>query len=285
MNAHSFRSMFSRQNAAPFTIFFLLIIVVVFGLAQSSATAGSGSGQRPPFPSDEELKKDFNDEDLKAKDDKPGGKWTYTTLLDSKQRNDPSVPAYVRSIQLVSGGGKYLGIHKIKRVEVTNRSSKTVVLVQVRVEVLHKAEVSYFDENEKVLLEEVLPFANASVAPNASQVVEIKTLHPPRMLKALARNGELYGHFGIRITMQEVRFADGTFWRRPEPVALLKSPYLDQSLGFRFPDLASLATSIPPPLRSSDAKRAATSRCVLEPGLAAPAFSSAPQPLPLPHQS
>lgn len=248
MYAHGLRTMLSRRNVAPFTLFFLLAVVVVFGFAQSSATADGGRGQRPPFPSDEELKKDFNDDDLKTKDDKPGGKWTYTTLLDSKQRNDPSVPAYVRSIQLVSGGGKYLGIHKIKRVEVTNRSSKTVVLVQVRVEVLHKAEVSYFDENEKVLLEEVLPFANASVAPNASQVVEIKTIHPPRMLKALARNGELYGHFGIRITTQEVRFADGSFWRESEPAALLNSPYLDHSLSFRFPDLASLAIFISPAL-------------------------------------
>jgi hypothetical protein len=34
------------------------------------------------------------------------------------------------------------------------------------------------------------------------------------MLKALARNGELYGNFGLRIGVQEVRFADGTFWRR-----------------------------------------------------------------------
>jgi hypothetical protein len=222
MNAHNFRSIFRRENAASLTFFFLLIVVAVTaGMVQSPATADGGHSQRPPFPSDEELKKDFNDDDLKAKDDKPGGKWTYATLLDDKQRNDPSVPAYVRSIQIVSGGGKYLGIHKIKRVEVANRSSQTVVLVQVRVE------VSSFNEPEKILLEDVLPFANASVAPNASQVVEIKTLHPPRMLKALAKKGELYGDFAIRITMQEVRFADGTFWREPEPTALLKSPYLD----------------------------------------------------------
>ena len=276
MNAHGFRPVLGRQNVAPLALFFMLAVVFVFGLAHSSATADGGRGQRPPHPSIEELKKDFNDDDLKTKDDKPGGKWTYTTLLDDKQMNDPSVPAYVRSIQLVSGGGKYRGIHKIKRVQVTNRSSKTIALVQVRVEVLHKAEVSYFDENEKVLLEEVLPFANASVAPNASEVIEIKTIYPPRMLKALARNGEVYGYFGLRITMQEVRFADGTFWRRPEPAALLDSPYLDQPLGLRFPDLASLATSIPPPLRSTGAKRADTSRCAFEPGSAAPAFSFVP---------
>ena len=137
MNTQRLLSIFSRQNAAPFTFFFLLIVVAVFGFTHSSATAGGGSGQgnqRPPMPSDEELKKDFDDEDLKAKDDKPAGKWSYTTLLDSKL-DDPSVPAYVRGIQIVSGGGKYQGINKIKRVQVANRTSLTIVSVQVRVEV------------------------------------------------------------------------------------------------------------------------------------------------------
>lgn len=54
MNTHGFRSMLSRQNAAPFTIFFLLAVVVLCGLAgstmQSSAKARVGNGhvnQRP----------------------------------------------------------------------------------------------------------------------------------------------------------------------------------------------------------------------------------------------
>jgi hypothetical protein len=237
--------MFSRQHVVPFTLFFLLIIVVVFGLTagvmQSSATASGGSGQRPPFPSEEELKKDFNDDDLKTKDDKLVCKCTYGTLLDSKQRNDPSVPAYVRSIQIVSGGGKYQGIHKIKRVEVTNRTSLTIVSVQVRVEVV------YFNEQDKVLLKEEFPFANAPIAPNASEVIEIKTLYPPRLLKALANGGELNGDFRIRVSMEAVRFADGSFWREPKPVALLKYSYFDQPPGLRFPDIASLTAHLAPP--------------------------------------
>ena len=261
MNTQRLRSIFSRQNATPFTFFFLLIVVVVFGfttsVVQSSATAGGGSGQgnqRPPFPSDEELKKDFDDEDLKEKDNKPAGHCTYGTLLDSKM-GDPSVPAYVRSIQIVSGGGKYQGIHKIKRVQVANRTSLTIVSVQVRVEVVP------FNEQDKILLEDVLPFANTFIAPNDSQVVEIQTLYPPRLLKALAKGGELNGDFGIRIGVEAVRFEDGSFWRRPAPAALLISPYLDQSPGLRFPDLASLTAHIAPPLRSSDTKRADMAGC------------------------
>jgi hypothetical protein len=188
------------------------------GLVQSSATARDGNGQRPPMPSDEELKKDFNDDDLKAKDDKPGGKWGYALQSDPKL-GDPSVPAYVRSIQLLSGGGKYQFINKIKRVQVTNRTSLTIVSVQVRVEVVN------LDEPEKILLEDTFPFANTSIEPNSSQVVEIQTLYPPHLLKALARDGELNGKFGIRMGVEAVRFADGTFWRRPAPVALLTSPY------------------------------------------------------------
>ena len=212
MNTQRLRSIFSRRNAASLALFFLLIIVAVFGFTasevQTSATADGGRGQRPPMPSDEEIKKDFNDDDLKAKDDKPGGKWTYGTLLDSKM-GDPSVPAYVRSIQILSGGGKYQGIHKIKRVQIANRTSQTIVSVQVRVEVVP------FNEQEKVLLEEELPFVNATIDPNSSQVVEIQTIYPPHLLKALARDGELNGNFGIRMSVQAVRFADGAFWRQP----------------------------------------------------------------------
>jgi len=266
--------MFSRRNAAPLTFFFLLIVVVVFGLTtsvvQSSVTAGGGSGQdnqRPPHPSDEELRKDFNDDDLKTKDDKLVCKCTYGTLLDSKQRNDPRVPAYVHSIQIVSGGGKYQGIHKIKRVQVTNKTSLTVVSVQVRVEVVT------YDEQDKILLEDVLPFVNVSVAANDTQLVEIQTLYPPRLLKALAKGGELNGDFRIRISMEAVRFEDGSFWRRrPTPAALLIPLYLDQSPSLRFPDIASLAAHIAPPIRSSDTKRADMGRCTGEPRLTASAF-------------
>ncbi|HEX8719698.1 MAG TPA: hypothetical protein VF736_03570 [Pyrinomonadaceae bacterium] len=227
VNAHNFRAIFSRRNAVPFTVIFLFVVVAVTaGMVHSSATAGGGNGQRPPFMSDEELKKQFNDDDLKEKDDKFACKCTYGTLLDSKL-NDPSAPAYVRSIELLSGGGKYQGIHKIKRVVVANRTSQPIVSVQAKVEVVK------FDEQDKVLLKEEFPFANANIAPNSSEVVEIKTLYPPRLLKVLAKGGELNGDFGIRISVQTVRFADGTSWREPGPAALLSSPYLDQSLSLR----------------------------------------------------
>lgn len=54
MNTHRLRSLLSRQNAVPFTLLFLLVVVAVTaGMVQSSATAGGGSGQRPPFMSDD----------------------------------------------------------------------------------------------------------------------------------------------------------------------------------------------------------------------------------------
>ena len=212
MNAQRLRSMFSRQNLVPFTSFFLLIVVVVFGfaagVAQSPATVGSGSGhgiQKPPFMPSEDIAKEFDEEDLKVKDDKPGGEWTYSTLLDFNQKNDPSAPAYVSGIQLLSGAGNHTGITKIKRVQIKNKSSQTIVSVQVRFEVFN------FNEPEKILLEDSFPLVNVSIAPDAYQVVEVQTLHPARMLKALAKKRELYGEFSIRMGVQEARFANCTF--------------------------------------------------------------------------
>ena len=277
MNAHSFRSLFGRQNVVPFTAFCSLIIVVVFGLtagvAQSSATASGGSGsgaQKPPFMPSEDLSKEFNDDDLKVKDEKARGKWGYTTLLDMKQKNDPSLPAYVNGIQLLSGGGKYQGITKIKRVQVKNRSPQTIVSVQVRFE------VTYFDKPEKILLEDTFPLVNVSIAPNVSEVVEVQTLYPAKMLKALAKNGELYGHFGLRMSVQEIRFADGSFWRRPEPLASLKSPYHDNSPSYRFPPIAFIALNVFPPLRSPANNQINMTPCYLKPRLAASAFALVP---------
>ncbi len=138
MNAHKHRPILSPQNIVPFTLFFFLAIVVVFGLTagteQSAATVSGGSAhgtQKSPFPPSEDLAKEFNDDDMKVKGDQPGGNWKYSTLLDSN-RFDPSVPAYVSGIQLLSGGLKYSGITKIKRVEVTNRSSRTIISVQYK---------------------------------------------------------------------------------------------------------------------------------------------------------
>jgi hypothetical protein len=66
-------------------------------------------------------------------------------------------------------------------------------------------------------------------------VIEIPTVYPALLLKSLAKSGELYGRFQITLGVQEARFADGSFWRRQEPVALLKFLYLDLPLGDRFP--------------------------------------------------
>ena len=276
MTTRTLRSLLSRQNSVPFTIFFLLAAIVVCGFAvsmnQSSAEASVGNlrgNQKPQVPSDEELAKEFNDDDLKGKDDKPAGKWGYATMLDGR-KDDLTTPAYVSGIQLLSGGGKYQFLHKIKRVEVTNRTSQLIVSVRVMVEVIP------FEEPEKTVLEDTFPLVNVSIAPNASQVVEIRTLNPPRLLKALAKDGELNGNFWLRLSVQEVLFANGASWRRPASSALLKSPYLDQTLDFGFPTLASSAAKIPPPFRSSDNKRADASRCTGEPGLAASAFSLVP---------
>jgi hypothetical protein len=225
MNAHGFRTMFSRQNVVPFTLFFLLFIVVVFGLAvgmEQSAAKERAISQLPqgtPGPTGEDIKKEFNDDDLKVKEDKARGKWGVGLMQDEGQFNDPSAPVVVVGIQLLSGGGKYVGVNKIKRVKINNRSPKIVSSVQLR------WTIAGLDDREKVLAEGITPFANIWVEANISQVIEIQTLYPAQLLKRLAKNGELYGEFMITIGIQEARFADGSFWRRPTLAALLTLPY------------------------------------------------------------
>jgi hypothetical protein len=204
MNAHSLRSMFSRQNVVPFTLFFLLFIVVAFGLTavteQSAAKEGAIS-QIPksvPGPTGEDIKKEFNDDDLKVKEEKPRGKWGFSLEHDASQYNDSSVPVVVSGIQSLSGGGKHLGVTKIKRVGVINRSLRIVNSVQFR------WTIASLDEPGKVLSEGITPFANIWVEANSSKVIEIPTVYPALLLKSLAKNSELYGRF--QITLKQFSF-------------------------------------------------------------------------------
>ena|SRR2546423_190677 len=186
-------------------------LTLIFIMLCATAVLWKTAGQS------EDIKKDFNDDDLKVKEEKARGKWGTALDSDASQFNDSSVPLVVSGIQSLSGGGKYSGIVKIKRVKVINRSSRIVNSIQLR------WTVANLDDPEKVLSEDTTPFVNIWIEANSSQVIEIPTLYPALMLKTLAKDGELYGQFQITIGIQESRFADGSFWRRQEPVAYLKS--------------------------------------------------------------
>lgn len=275
MNAHRLRPMSNRRNVAPFTFVFLLIVVAVFGLTdgteQSAAKAGAiGSNiQHPngvPVPTGEDIEKEFNDDDLKVKGEKPRGKWAFATMLDMGQAESNSIPIAVTGIQSLSGGGRHAGITKIKRVGIKNRSPKIVNSVQLR------WTLASLDEPEKVLSEGTTQFANIWVEANSSKVIEIPTIYPALLLKSLAKDGELDGRFQLTIGVQEAHFADGTFWRRQETGAYLKFLDLYRAPESRFSSLASLAPGIIPPRAGTSDEQIDTSPCALESRSNASAF-------------
>src|SRR5947209_13913330 len=91
-----------------------ILLTTIFILLCATAVLWKTTGQS------EDIKKEFNDDDLKVKEEKPRGKWSFATLLDTSQFEDSSIPVVVGGIQSLSGGGKHLGITKIKRVEIKN---------------------------------------------------------------------------------------------------------------------------------------------------------------------
>ncbi|HEX7318463.1 MAG TPA: hypothetical protein VF297_31440 [Pyrinomonadaceae bacterium] len=217
MNAHRLRLMFNRQHAVPFTIFFLLAVIFICGFiagtVPSSVEASVGDGHVNQLPpefanrSPEDAEKDFNDDDLKVKEQKPRGRWGYGLGYDKGQLGDASVPVVVSIVQSLSAGGKYAGVVKVKRLEIKNRSPKAVNSVQLR------WVITSDDDPSKVLLEGTTPFANFWAEANSSKVIEISTIHPSLLFKPLAKGGELNGRFQLTIGVQEARFADGSFWR------------------------------------------------------------------------
>ena len=254
------------QRYSLFSLFIVLVssVVALSGLASNTV-------QSPIKEGNEDIKKDFNDDDLKVKEEKVNGKWGIALAHDTSQFNDSSLPVVISGIQSLTGGGKYLGVAKIKRVTITNRSSKIVNSIQIR------WTVAKLDEPEKILLERTTPFIYTAVEGDASQVIEIPALHYSRMIKPLAKNGEVYGQFLITMGMQEARFADGSFWKRDGPVAYLKFLYTNYFLGSDFPPTASLAPDIvPPSVTLIGNNRIKISQCYAQPRLTASAFSFMP---------
>lgn len=247
----------------------LFSIAIAYGAAPSAAhppapvDAGVNDKLQSPPPlakstPPEDIRKDFNDDDLKVKEEKPRGKWGAGLVMDVNQSNDPSVPVVVDAIQSLSGGGKYRGVAKIKRVVIKNRGPKVVSSVQLR------WTVASLQDRQRVLAGDIIPFAGSWVEPNNSQLVEIPVLYYNRMLKTLAKNGELYGEFMITIGVQEARFADGSSWRWQESVGHLKFLYLAPRPATRSPSSPRWSPASPP--RADPAiKRSAFKPCEAQP--------------------
>jgi hypothetical protein len=248
-----------------------VVCISAFGAAWSPTkeerNIGGNISPRAVWPNaaqSQDLDKEFNDDDLKVKEERARGKWGFSTMLDTKQMNDPSIPVYVHGIQSLSGGGKYLGITKIKRVKINNRGSKAVNSIQLR------WTVANFDDPEKVLAEDTTPFIKVWVEANSIQTIEIPTLYPIRLLRQLAKDGDLYGHFRLTMSVQEAHFADGSSWVRREQGVYSKPLYLDDFLESRFPHLASLGPGIALPRASPTNSKSSDSMCEAPPGVTTP---------------
>ncbi len=197
MNTHKSRSRPRPFNLTTLVMALLVAFVLAFGFA-------AGTAQSPrEVAQGRDIKEDFNDDDLKV--ERVRGKWGAALMSDMSQVNDSSLPVVVGGIQSLSWPGKYPGVVKIKRVEIRNRSPRVVNAVQLR------WAVANLDEPQKVLSEDTTPFVQTWVEANSSLVIEIPTLYMSRVLKPLAKRGELYGQFQITIGLQEARFADGSF--------------------------------------------------------------------------
>jgi hypothetical protein len=214
VNAHCRRTILRRRTFAFLTALLWSHVVCGPGTAGSAGKQDGAGGRKVQLPPDlqglslEDIKKEFNDDDLKVLEETPRGKWGYGLSYDIPQLNDTSLPVAIGAMQSLSGGGKFLRVIKIKRLQIKNRSPKTLNSVQLR------WTITSLDEPEKVLLEGTTNFVNIWVEANSSKVVEIPTIYPSLLFKPLAKDGELNGEFRLTFGLQESRFADGSFWRR-----------------------------------------------------------------------
>jgi hypothetical protein len=159
----------------------------------------------------------FTEDDLAVQ--KVRGKWDVSARPDFEQKNDPSAPVVVEGLSTYSGGGKYVGLHKIKTVEVRNRSQQAVASLQLSWAVHTAVEQGGFFAPGAVVLEGSTPFFDVKVAPLGFRRAEIPPIFFNKIIKPLLKNGELHGGFYVVVGVREVRFADGSLWQKPPAAA------------------------------------------------------------------
>jgi hypothetical protein len=151
-----------------------------------------------------EKKERFTDEDLKV--DVIKGRWSAQSDLDEKQFNDPSVPVYVKGINMFWGRGKFLGRMKIPEVILENRSPRQSSSVRL------KWTITSQDEPDVVLLEGVTPLFEARINSYSAARVDVPEIYFNKILKPLRKEEELNGRFRLVLGVHEVQFSDGQQW-------------------------------------------------------------------------
>jgi hypothetical protein len=119
MNTHRSCLRRGRLNLNALMITLLAAAILTFGFAASTAqpsaeASGSNGGgsQLPPEltkTKPEDIEKDFNDEDLKVKGQKPRGEWGFGIGIDKEQFDDAAVPVAIGALQTLSAGGSTRG--------------------------------------------------------------------------------------------------------------------------------------------------------------------------------
>lgn len=193
----SSRTLATRLASA---ILLALLTLLIQPLALSNTTQDKGKKQV------------FTDEDEKV--EKIPGKWRLASGLDMQQASDYSVPVIVRGINTSSGQGKYAGRVKITEAELENRVQKTTRSIQLRwAIVMH-------EEPNTILLEGLVPFMEVQIEANSAPLrVDIPHIYFNKIVRPLLKDGEISGHLRLVVGAQEVRFTDGTIWRRTQQSA------------------------------------------------------------------
>lgn len=217
---------------------------------------------------DKEKKNPFTDDDLKV--EKVSGKWSMGAMPEQAQALDPSQPVIVKVLQIYSGRDKYVGHIKITESTIENRGPRATKTLQLRWSVVT------LDDMGTVILEGLVPAFEAEVQPYSSQEVNIPPINFNKILKPLSKQGALEGTFVLLVGVQEAYFTDGSAWRRAQPAARVKAPYMENAFSHRSTYVPPLTMSSRPLQGVIKIKSDTSGPCEREPSLQASALLFAP---------
>lgn len=197
----------NRKGLAAYALSIVFASVCLASDAPPPTQAGALVGQAA------QGKEVFTGEDLEVEVLK--GRWSAQSDFDEKQLNDPSVPVYVKGINMFWGKGKYLGRMKIPEVVLENRSARQTSSVRLKWAVVSQ------DAPDAVLLQGATPLFDARINPYTAARVDIPEIYFNKILKPLRKEGELNGRFRLVLGVQEVRFSDGQQWHPPQTASFM----------------------------------------------------------------
>lgn len=188
-----------RRGRILFFTLFLLTTLMALGIKSQIKNSNKN-------PADMRSKKQPVDYSGYFTEEGPKGKWFVAAATDASQRTSDDVPVVIDRVSSLLGQGKFVNLI-VRQVTLLNRTPKSVREVKLGWKL-----VTAQDE-DATMLQGSTPFFAVSIFRMTRQNVDIPPIDFAQLIKPLLKQGAIDGRFLLKVSVNEVRFTDGSAWK------------------------------------------------------------------------